>query len=446
MSQNQLSFASQIRIYDHENLIQNVFKLIQKEVLENNFQLIQKYDRGMVNSSLAKATRHKHLKMILSLSRLLKKDWITITKEDVEDLVYKVMEKYGDESGQETNTTWDHKKVLKIFVRWMKLGSREKNEVGDPPEIKHVKIRRVKDKIARTDLLTESDRTRLLQACEGNERDRAFIDCHFEAGTRPGEILNLQLKHVKFDKYGAVLHVDGKTGPRTIRLVKSTPHLATWIQNHPFRNDPEAPLWPNLSHHNHGTPLTYAGARIMLKKRCKKANLSKRVYMNLFRHSEATFTANFMTEAQMRKRHGWSKDSQMPSRYVHLVNSDVEKAIFSHYGIAKEDSEDDQSLPQNCLYCKMVNSSEATICSQCGKPLDIKTAIQEEEKGRKELDDLKENMESIVDEKIDEFGKRFVKEMERFYEEHGLKLNKELDRMDAEFEKDLKSLKKNKLH
>jgi FKBP-type peptidyl-prolyl cis-trans isomerase (trigger factor) len=121
MSQNQLSFDSQIRIYDHENLIQNVFKLIQKEVLENNFQLIQKYDRGMVNSSLAKATRHKHLKMILSLSRLLKKDWITITKEDVEDLVYKVMEKYGDESGQETNTTWDHKKVLKIFVRWIKL-------------------------------------------------------------------------------------------------------------------------------------------------------------------------------------------------------------------------------------------------------------------------------------------------------------------------------------
>jgi len=50
-----------ITIYDHENLIQNVFKLIQKEVSENSFQLIQKYDRGMVNSSLAKATRNKLL-------------------------------------------------------------------------------------------------------------------------------------------------------------------------------------------------------------------------------------------------------------------------------------------------------------------------------------------------------------------------------------------------
>ena len=66
------------------------------------------------------------------------------------------------------------------------------------------------------------------------------------------------------------------------------------------------------------------------------------------------------------------------------------------------------------------------------------------EKKEKEIKGLKDNMERIVDEKIDEFGKRFVKEMERFYEEHGLKLNKELDRMDVEFEKDLKALKENK--
>jgi len=68
-------------------------------------------------------------------------------------------------------------------------------------------------------------------------------------------------------------------------------------------------------------------------------------------------------------------------------------------------------------------------------------ALEEKDK---EVKSLKDNMERIVDEKIDEFGKRFGKEMERFYEEHGLKLNKELDKMDAEFEKDLKDLKKNK--
>lgn len=71
----------------------------------------------------------------------------------------------------------------------------------------------------------------------------------------------------------------------------------------------------------------------MLNQRCNMANLSKHVNLNLFRHNEATVTANFMTEAQMRKRHGWAANSQMPARYVHLVNADVDSAIFEHLGI-----------------------------------------------------------------------------------------------------------------
>lgn len=31
-----------------------------------------------------------------------------------------------------------------------------------------------------------------------------------------------------------------------------------------------------------------------------------------------------MTEAQLRKRHGWSPESKMPARYVHMINADVD--------------------------------------------------------------------------------------------------------------------------
>ena len=372
-----------VGIYDYDYLLKNTFALIQKELSENNVKLIKKYDRAMVNSSLSKATRQKNLKMILSLSRLLNKDWLDVTKDDIESLVWTIMNQYGNQNGQETNTTWDHKKTLKIFFRWIKLGSREKNEVGDPPETKNVKIKKVKDKIVREDLLTESDKTRLLHVCCENARDRAFIDCHFEAGTRPGEILNLQLKHVKFDKYGAVLHVDGKTGARPIRLVKSTPNLAAWMSVHPFKDEPLAPLWPNISHKNYGKPLSYAAARQMVARRCRMANLSKRVNLNLFRHSEATVTANFMTEAQMRKRHGWAADSRMPARYVHLVNADVDEAIFQHYGIETREKEE-QNLPKICKICEVPNAPESTICSKCGKPLDLKKAVELEEKANEQ--------------------------------------------------------------
>lgn len=383
-----------IGIYNYEKQFIQVFRQLKKEFSKRNFDLVQQYDRVMVNESLAKATRLKQIKMILSLTRLLQKDWNDVTKPDIDDLVYNIMIKYASELGQETETSRDHKKVLKIFFRWVKLGSREKDAVGDPPETKGIKLKRPKDKIVREDLLTESDRTRLLYACGENQRDRAFIDCHMEAGTRPGEILSLKIKHVKFDKYGAIIHVDGKTGPRPIRLIKSTPNLARWISVHPFHDNPDSPLWITLDRRHYGQPLSYPAARRLVAFRSEKAHLSKRVFLNLFRHTEATETAKFMTEAEMKKRHGWSNDSKMPGRYVHLVNADVEEAILSHYGIVKE-NKTESALPKRCHFCETPNSSESDMCSKCGKPLEL-SVIMEIDKKEEQKDARIEHLEAEI--------------------------------------------------
>lgn len=389
-------------IYDYDDRIERTYKIIEKETSKENVDLITKYDRSMIAESLAKATRHKHLQVILNLTRFLGKDWKDVTKDDVENVVVRIVQEYCTDSGQETNTSYDHKKILKIFFRWFKLGSRKKEEVGDPQETKDVKIKKVKDKIVREDLITEEDRTNLLQVCADNLRDRAFIDCHSEAGTRPGEILSLQIKHVKFDRYGALIHVDGKTEPRPIRLVRSTPNLASWIDAHPFKDNPNSPLWISTETSKFGKQLTYHGAYQMVRRRCRQAKLPKRVYLNLFRHSEATQTAQFMTEAQMRKRHGWTPYSKMPGRYVHLVNADVDKAILSHLGIIKDDNETKLKLPKKCHICDMHNPPESSLCTKCGKPLDLETALEAEqklqedkEKSRIEFEEIKKRVEEL---------------------------------------------------
>ena len=332
----------------------------------------------MARQSISKAARRIHVQALLNLSRLLQKNWSEVSRKDIDELVFKIMDTYADERGQETWSSFDLKKVLKIFVRWIRLGSRDFKEVGDPEETKHVKLRPVKDKLSREDLITEDDSNRILYACGENARDRAFIDCHYEDGTRPGEILNLQIKHVIFDKYGAILKVDGKTGTRNVRLIRSVPNLANWCNVHPMNNNPEAPLWIMIKEEKYGNPLIYAGASKMLKIRCQKAGIKKRVNLKIFRHSEATDTAKFLTEAQLRKRHGWSPISRMPARYVHMVDADVEKAIFERYGIKKKDQEV-SSQPQKCKICDMYNSSESILCTKCGKPLDLKIAISREE-------------------------------------------------------------------
>jgi integrase len=386
--------------------MKGIKKRMREELSIENVELISQYDMEMVRQSIAIATRQKHLRTLLGLTRILRKDWKDVSKDDIEKLVYNIMQNYADASGKETNYSYDHKKILKIFFRWMKLGSREFIEVGDPPETARVRMKKVRDKIIREDLLTEDDISRLLFACGENARDRALIDCHYEGGTRPGEILSLQIKHVKFDKYGATLHVDGKTGPRTVRLVKSTPNLANWLSIHPFKENPDAFVWINLNKNQYGEQLNYPAARAMVSRRAKMAHLEKRVNLNMFRHSEATNSAKFMTEAQLRKRHGWSPESKMPAKYVHMINADVDAAIFEHLGIKTQEKEE-KNIPKICQICEMINSPENEICSKCGRPLDLKTALIKEEKQQRakdlqdqKIEEIKEKMFEMQNEMI----------------------------------------------
>ena len=126
----------------------------------------------------------------------------------------------------------------------------------------------------------KKDISNLLSACGENLRDRAFLHVHYEAATRPGEILSLRLKHVKFDEFGAIIYVDGKTGPRQIRLIRSFPDLRKWTDVHPMKDSLEAPLWIFLEQNHYGDPLSMKGATLIVQKRCKLAGISKESIYN----------------------------------------------------------------------------------------------------------------------------------------------------------------------
>ncbi|MDH3341107.1 MAG: hypothetical protein OEL84_07460 [Nitrosopumilus sp.] len=110
------------------------------------------------------------------------------------------MKKYSID-GKETHTTWDHKKILKIFFRWCKLGNRNFSDVGNPPETDKIKLKRVKNNLVREDLLTDEDIQKILKSTL-HPRDRVLFLVQSEAGTRPGEILSLRIKDVKLTQFG----------------------------------------------------------------------------------------------------------------------------------------------------------------------------------------------------------------------------------------------------
>jgi len=154
----------------------------------------------------------------------------------------------------------------------------------------------------------------------------------------------------------------------------------------------------------------------------------------MFRHSEATNSAKFMTEAQLRKRHGWSPESKMPAKYVHMINADVDAAIFEHLGIETKETEE-KNIPKICQICNIPNSSESKICSKCGKPLSLETALEREEQeansrkqledkiksleqkqvkledSQKEYNDIKPHLDKMLMDYFEELGEDFFKEV-----------------------------------
>ena len=117
----------------YEGRIASQKRELKKLISTHECRLLEKYDVVMINESLVDATRCKQFETILSLTRFLsKKSWLTLTRDDIDNLISNVMRTYSD-NDKETNTTYDHKKILKIFFRWLKLDSRSFRDIGNLP-------------------------------------------------------------------------------------------------------------------------------------------------------------------------------------------------------------------------------------------------------------------------------------------------------------------------
>ncbi|MCV0411399.1 tyrosine-type recombinase/integrase [Nitrosarchaeum sp.] len=403
--------SQKIEVHPFEKKIQQSYDLAKKIMSTKNFDLFQRYDMAMIGDTIAIATRHHQLSMIIHLTKQINKDWESVTKDEIDKLVYNIMKKNSPD-GKENWTTWDNKKILRVFMRWLKFGNRNIKEVGDPDITSGVKMKKVKNKLVREDLLTDEDISKIISATT-NPRDRALLAVQAEAGTRPGEILSLRIKHIKIDQYGAKIAVDGKTGARAVRIVKSVPDLMHWIDIHPFKDDGESPLWIVLQQgERYGKALDWSSVKSILNYAVKKSGIKKRVYLNLFRHSSATKSAQFMTESQLRMRQGWTPSSTMPATYVHMIGSDADNAYLQHLGIKTDEKKEQLQRPKMCYICKYPNSIESEICHQCGKPLDLEIATKLDERNQSELGEMIKQAVAQEIQRENHYLRNRVKELE----------------------------------
>jgi ribosomal protein L40E len=200
-----------------------------------------------------------------------------------------------------------------------------------------------------------------------------MISMSFDLGTRPKELLGLNVGDVNFDEYGCVVTVGehAKTGARTLRLIPSLPYLREWLESHPYRDNKEAALFIGLGRNQFGKRITPQTLRWAFKEAAKLAGVDRRVYTYLLRHASITREAgNGLGDQQLKVFYGWSPSSRMLEIYSHLSSEDVNKKRLEQAGVIKPKQKAHELKQRKCPRCGAENTPTADFCSKCASPLD----------------------------------------------------------------------------
>jgi integrase len=291
----------------------------------------------------------------------------TVTKEDIENFII-----HRKKTCREA-TVHNNFITLRTFFQWLKSGNNF---------FTGIKNRQPKNNLPVDEILLPEDVLTLRDAAN-NQRDRALVMVLWDSAARKGELLNINIGHIQLDKYGATVIVDGKTGKRRIRLIDSVPDLQLWLNIHPLRDDPNAPLLvTDRKYNGNYRRLSEQTVNNILNSLSDKVEIKKNVYPHAFRHGRLTYLAKEgFNEMELRIFAGWTKESGMPATYLHLSGADIEKKILQKNGIIEDDTKEreERLKPIDCPRCKTRNPVGAKYCMTCSLVLDHLTALHEED-------------------------------------------------------------------
>ncbi len=395
---------SEIDIHNYAQKIESVKNLVKKSrISERNKQLIIEFMRdcqtGWGGRKLTDARVSKLIGAIKILSEMLEKDWDWISKEDIK----RILSEIDTDPEKGVWAQHDYRLILRKFVAWLRAEHGYPNGYPDreelirilsivkyPAEVGKIRVSRP-DKLKPAEEIPTQAEMQYLSDAAINPRDKAFFEMAREVGIRIGGIGSRQIKNISFDELGAKVTMHDKTMKgEPVRFISSVSYLHIWLDNHPFRNNPEAPLWIDLEKTAKGpVPLDYHGFRAMIKRTVERHNkradmlglpkITKRIHTHLFRyHAQTRDELEGVPRSIMCKQRGWKTDSKQPERYARIVTKDVDSYYAKKFGINGGEIKE-QPKPGRCPRCKEVNASGIGYCYKCGLPLSAKAENVEQQ-------------------------------------------------------------------
>lgn len=356
-----------------------------EKISEEGKTALRRFIEDLASQSISEHRQLSYLDHLLPFARDVGEAFLVPTKSQVKKAVARI-----ERSGLSEWSKVNKKVAIKRFYKWH-LGEDEKY----PASVAWIKTTIAQSKRKLPEDLLSKDEIRAVLEGAISPRDKALISLLADGGLRIGEVLGLRVKDFHPDEYGGYLMVQGKTGPRRVRLIESVPYAAAWLRAHPGRDDPDDPLFIKLGQ-DRGKALPYHAARKTIREAARRGGVDlSKVNPHNFRHSAATRLAKDVPEMPLEAQMGWVPGSKMAKVYVHLSGRDQDEAILKAHGIdINGDTKPDREAPQRCPRCREFNEAKARFCQVCGMALSPEAASQ--------VEDLEARIDALVEKKLRE--------------------------------------------
>jgi integrase/recombinase XerD len=406
-----------------------------------NAELLRDFHQYMKTNGTSESYQNGNLKIMIYFAKFLgpNNDLYSINKKEhiLAFLDTKIKDSVIDPDKRWIRTWNDYLQRIKYFIRWL-WNCKEKENNGFEilsnsdwitpvfAQIKEKRTKRISPYLESE--LWERDEILTIIKYEPYKRNKAALSLLWDLDARNHEVTLLKIKHIRLkERYGeGEIPHESKTGTGPVLLTCSFPYVRDWLNEHPFKNEPNARLICNLLT---GGPINADALCTVMKQLRKRtvrllengsiADESERQKLELLiktkkwnpyciRHSAITSDSDFLPEYALKKKVRWSMNSKQGSRYIkRRMGNDLKQKILVQNGIISEQQIERKPSILNCPRCSLVNAIENKYCSKCSYPL-VPCAFDEiKEAENKKIQQIQDKYEQDMKAMSEEMNQKF---------------------------------------
>ena len=395
-----------------------IVKKIDEISNEENKKLIYEFLEYMRNNRSSENHQINNLKCIINLAKWLDGTVFNeiIHRNQITAFLDTKMKSKAEDPDEKWITTWNnYLNRIRLFYRW--LHNSDKNldnndwQTPDSVQIKTLKTKRISPYSENE--LWQKDELLTVIKYEPHARNKAALALMWDLNARNHEITLLKIKNLRIrEKYaeGEIPH-EAKTGGGPILLTLSFPYVRDWLNEHPFRNEPEARLICDLNTGGKVRADALNDIMKLLRKRIirllenseitDKNEFEKLRYLvdtkkfnpYCIRHSSICVDSDWLPDFALKKKVRWSMNSRQGMRYIKSrMGNDLKEKILLQNGIVSDLEAQKRPSVIFCPRCNLVNATENMYCSKCSYPL---TAV-----GYEEIKGLEDSRSKALEERF----------------------------------------------